>query len=171
MKKLLLLLLFISSLGFSQEIPMIEGTDKIGFSERISTPNATPSEVYSELKNYLIRKNADDNFSVDQPDNILIDQMNFPVTIMSSNYPIPYTVLYNLTAEFKEGEIQVTLSDYKISQNAAGTTRETTLSQWIESIDNAKRGRRKMRETKANMLQEINEEAGRILNEIKELDY
>lgn len=164
--KNLLLLILIPLFSFSQEVPVIEGTDKIGFNEVIPTPGVTPSEVYSTLKNYLIRRNSNDSFSVDQPEDLLISPMSFPITIMSSNYPLPFTVLYNLTIEFKQGEILVTLSDYKIGQNASGTTRETTLSQWIESIDNAKRGKKKLQKTKEKILEQINEEADRVINEL-----
>lgn len=167
--KLLLLLILFPIVCFSQEVPIIEGTNQIGFEKTVSSPGSTSSDIYSALKTYLIRKNSDDNFLVDQPDKLIIDAMNFPIMIESGMFPMPYTVLYNISIDIQDEEYRIIMTDYKLSQNASGTTSEATLVQWIETIDNAKRGKRKLKKTKASMLEDIHRESEAVLEELSNL--
>lgn len=121
--------------------------DKYGFSEIVELPDLSVAEINTGTRNFLIREHSDPDFIIDI-ETELLDNGSFPVSFTLKGIPaITYTVLYNFKSEIKEGRTRISITNFKLSTNAAGTTSEVPMENFIETSRSVKGMGKKGNET------------------------
>jgi hypothetical protein len=174
MKKIISLLILICFFenSFSQKnetvsIPTIEETKKYGFTEIIEVKGMSADILYELTKAFLTKKHSDSDFFIDKVNQEIYDNGSFPVTMKVSNMPLTYTILYNVSTKFKDSKLKVTITDFKVSTNAQGTTSEVPLENFFDNLNSVKSGKGYAKKMNDSLSSSIIEQVEKFITDLR----
>lgn len=124
------------------KIPFDSITRKFAYSRIVEVPGKSAAELFAIVKKWSVQKFMDGKFLYEEADAQLIDLGNFPITVVvkagGRQIPFSYTIIYNLSVQFKPGRCKIVTTDIKLSQNAKGTSNEQPLESYKKNMSSMK---------------------------------
>lgn len=113
---LVLSLLFVSSLGMTQSLPLDPETNKVVFQDIIAVDSVNKDELYERAKDWLIRNFKESKLKLDDKANgQLIKQGEMEILLTYDfKYKNTYVIPFNATIDVKEGRIRYTFDNLTI---------------------------------------------------------
>lgn len=151
-------------------MPYNEQNQKYSYDSIVIADNRNAIHLYSKAKEFLVEKHLDNVFVIDNNAERLVDHGSFPATFKISGIQNTYTILYSIDLSVKDDKYKFTISNFKASTNAQGTTSEVPIENFFQnSVNNggpvAKSYGKKMNES---LSQSIDLQVKKLINELTE---
>jgi len=156
-------------------IPFDSITQKYTYVKLIDAKNKSEKQLYKTAKEWTKTKFSDEKYLIDNENIQLTDLGSFSFVYQYKQFPIPYTIIYNLNFLFKNEKYKLEITNIKLSQNSQGTTAEYTLEAFKQYNESFKIGKNTiekmlfeiMTEIDLNLLKVISEIESAMINESK----
>lgn len=117
-------------------MPYNEQSQKYSYDSIVIADNKNAIFLYSKAKEFLVEKHLDNVFVIDINSERLVDNGSFPATFKISGIQNTYTILYSIDLSVKDNKYKFTISNFKASTNAQGTTSEVPIENLFQNCVN-----------------------------------
>lgn len=170
---IMLLILSFTTYSFGQKnnkitnIPFDSITQKYTYIKVIEVPNKSEKQLYKTAKEWTKMKFSDEKYLIDNENIQLTDLGSFSFVYQYKQFPIPYTIIYNLNFLFKNEKYKLEITNIKLSQNSQGTTAEYTLEAFKQYNESFKMGKKTIDKMVFEIMSEIDLNLLKVITEIE----
>lgn len=147
-------------------------SQKYAYEKIIEIPEKSAVDLYTIGKKWLVTKNRDDKFLIDENGSKLADLGSFQVSVTidagAVNLPMNWVIIYDIITSYKDNKCKVEITSIKLSGNSQGTTNESTLEAYEKTVENGYKGKKKrMQKYLYDLFKEIDVNIKRTLTEFE----
>lgn len=148
-------------------IPFDSITQKYTYIKITNIPNKNEKQLYKTAKEWTKKKFSEEKYLIDNENIQLTDLGSFSFVYHYKQFPIPYTIIYNLNFLFKNEKYKLEITNIRLSQNSQGTTAEYTLEAFKQYNESFKIGKKTIDKMVYEIMSEIDLTLLKVISEIE----